>query len=110
MKTLLISALLACCTLAITACSSYRFPGAYRIDVQQGNILKASDIAKIQRGMSKDQVRYVLGTPLTTNNLNSNRWTYLYSLREGNGNNINKRLDVLFDSSGKVSEIKDTKR
>ena len=51
-------------TLALSGCSYIRFPGVYKIDIAQGNIIKEEDIAKLKPGMTKRQVRYVLGEPL----------------------------------------------
>lgn len=74
----------------ITACTAVGFPGVYRIDVEQGNIVTQEMVDQLQPGMSKRQVRFILGTPLVEDSFNRNRWDYPYSKRNG--------LDVLAEA------------
>jgi len=57
------------------------FPGVYKLDIPQGNILEKEKIDQIKTGMTKRQVRYVLGTPLIIDSFNQDRWDYYYSHR-----------------------------
>ncbi len=63
----------------LSACS---FPGVFKVDVAQGNILTQSMLQQLKPGMTKQQVRYVLGTPLIQDSLHKNRWDYTYRLLE----------------------------
>ena len=51
----------------------------YRPDIQQGNILNNSDLREIRYGMSKQEVLYILGTPMVIDPFNESRWDYYYS-------------------------------
>lgn len=77
----------------LTAC-------VYRIDFQQGNHLSAQDVAEVKTGMSKQQVRQVLGTPMITDPYHHNRWDYLWYERTGKANDDIQvsRLEVHFDN------------
>src|SRR4249920_3018226 len=68
----------------------------YRIDVQQGNLLKDSDIARVQVGMTRSQVQFLLGTPMVADSFHRNRWDYAYYLRKGRSPDIQRRWVVVF--------------
>lgn len=53
----------------------------YRIDIVQGNALTKEQVALIRPGLTKLQVRDVLGTPLLTDPFHADRWDYLFTLR-----------------------------
>jgi outer membrane protein assembly factor BamE len=50
----------------------------YRPDLQQGNLLKIENIDRIELGMTKSQIRYLLGGPVMGNPYESDRWDYIY--------------------------------
>lgn len=56
------------------------FPGVYKLDIPQGNVLETEKIDQLKTGMSKRQVRYLLGTPLMIDSFNQDHWEYYYSL------------------------------
>mgnify|MGYP000607374644 CR=1 FL=1 len=72
--------------LSLSACSSW----VYRIDIPQGNYLEQKSIDKIQIGMTKEQVKYVLGTPVLIDTFNNDTWNYIYSFKSGR----NEKLDI----------------
>ncbi len=74
------------CMLLLTGCSGLRFPGVYRIDIEQGNIVTDDMLAKLKAGMDESQVRYVMGTPQLTDPFHADRWVYAYRLQRGGGN------------------------
>lgn len=84
-------------TLMLSACSSLEFPWVYKISVQQGNILDQEDIDKLELGMTKRQVQFVMGSPLLVDTFNPDRWDYYYSKLDGKGNVIKKRFTVIFE-------------
>ncbi|MCB5362323.1 outer membrane protein assembly factor BamE [Pusillimonas sp. CC-YST705] len=86
-------------TLAVTlsACGSTKWGFPYRADVQQGNWITAEQVAELQTGMSRAQVRYVLGTPVLQDALHSNRWDYTYYNKPGYGDAELRRFTVWFD-------------
>ena len=78
-----------------TACSSL---SPYKVPVLQGNIIEDKEIEKLRPGLTKDQVLYILGTPLASSPLQSNRWDYFYSIKIGNQNFGERKLRLLYDS------------
>ena len=81
---------------ALTACSTFRFPGVHRITIQQGNVVTQQMIDRLKPGMTKSQVRFVLGNAVIDDSLEANRWDYVYSTQLPNGNVIRKILSVFF--------------
>jgi len=77
----------------------------YRIDVQQGNFVSREMVAQLREGMTqkdgvtRDQVRFVLGTPLLTDIFHADRWDYLFRLKKGNGEVISSRVAVFFQNN-----------
>lgn len=67
----------------LTASGCTYFPGVYKIDIQQGNVVTQDMIDQLRPGLTKRQVQYVMGTPLIQNTFNQSRWDYVYSLQPG---------------------------
>jgi len=65
--------------LGLTGCSSW----VYKYDIPQGNYLNQDDVDKLRKGMSKEQVEYVLGKALLRSPFSSNRWRYVHTLKSG---------------------------
>lgn len=84
----------------VTACS---FPGVYKLDVQQGNIITQDMVNQLKPGMSKKQVRYIMGTPLLIDSFEDNRWDYFYSLKNGNDDLAQERLTLFFSDDQLVN-------
>lgn len=84
--------------LVLGGCSSFRFPGVYRLDVQQGNLVTQDKLDQLQPGMTRAQVRYILGTPLLVDTFHQDRWEYLYSMQKGGQERSQERLTVYFDN------------
>lgn len=72
-----------CLLTLLASCSNLRFPGVYKIDVAQGNIVTQDLLDKLSPGMSPNQVKFILGAPLIQDTFNENRWDYYYSLKSG---------------------------
>ncbi len=68
----------------------------YRIDVRQGNFVTPQMVAKLKPGQSKEQVRFILGTPLMTDMFHSDRWDYVYTFQPGRGEGEQRHLVVYF--------------
>ena len=75
----------------------------HKIDVQQGNYVTQDAVAKLRNGMTKAEVRQVLGTPLLMDAFHSNRWDYYFSNVKGGKAEERKRFSVLFESDKVVS-------
>ena len=80
----------------LTACSSLRFPGVHRINIQQGNVITQQMIDKLRPGMTKSQVRFVLGNAVIDDSLDADRWDYIYSVSIAGGDQIKTKLTVHF--------------
>jgi outer membrane protein assembly factor BamE len=78
-------------------------PFVYKIDVQQGNYITQDAVAKLKPGMTKAEVRQVLGTPLLNDVFHADRWDYYYSNAKGGRGEDRKRFTVLFREDKVVS-------
>ena len=83
---------------ALAGCgSNFGFPGVYRINVEQGNVVNEEMVEKLRPGLNKRQVRYIMGTPLIEDSFHADRWDYRYLLRNGNETLAETRLTLWFD-------------
>ena len=71
----------------------------YKIPKQQGNITEEADFEKLEIGMSKEQVRFVMGTPMSVNSFNTDRWDYLYTYKPGHGELTKNHLTLYFENN-----------
>jgi outer membrane protein assembly factor BamE len=69
----------------------------YRIDIQQGNFVSQDMVTQLKRGMTKDQVRFILGTPLLTDIFHADRWDYVYLLDRPGEPPVQRRLALFFE-------------
>lgn len=83
-----------------------RIPGItpYKMEIQQGNYVSQEMVSRLQPGMSKDQVRLALGTPLLTDIFHADRWDYVYWREDQAGRREQRKLAVFFDQ-GKLARI-----
>ena len=68
----------------------------YRPDIQQGNFVSQEMLDQLKVGMTRDQVLFVLGTPLMTDVFHGDRWDYPFYLARGNGELTTSRVTVFF--------------
>jgi outer membrane protein assembly factor BamE len=85
--------------LALAGCS---FPGVYKIDIQQGNVVTQDMIDQLRPGMTRKQVRFIMGNPLLTDTFHANRWDYLYSIQPGGGQRLQERVSVNFSADDQL--------
>lgn len=88
--------------LALAGCS---FPGVYKIDIQQGNVVTQDMIDQLRSGMTRRQVRFVMGNPLLTDTFHADRWDYLYSLQPGGGERQQERVSVIFNDNEQLVSL-----
>ena len=87
-----------CLLCAVAGCgSNFGFPGVYRINVEQGNVVNEEMVEKLRPGLNKRQVRYIMGTPLIEDSFHADRWDYRYLLRNGTETLMETRLTLWFD-------------
>ena len=70
--------------------------------ILQGNIIEDEDVEQLVKGLSKDQVQYLLGTPLLNSPIHQNRWDYFYSVKVGETIVGEKKLSLSFDINHKL--------
>jgi outer membrane protein assembly factor BamE len=69
----------------------------YRLDVRQGNLITQEMISQLKKGMTRDQVRFALGTPLLTDPFHADRWDYVYRFKPGYGEAEERVITVHFE-------------
>ena len=91
----------------LAACSNpIRQINAYKIDIQQGNVLTQEMVAQLKPGQTREQVRYILGTPLLTDIFHRERWDYVYSYRNGRtGITETRQFSVFFDKESRLERV-----
>ena len=104
----LIRVCLAISLLTLTACSGLRFPGVFRIDIGQGNIVSEGAREKLKLGMTPKQVEYVLGSAVIKDPLHPDRWDYIYNYESGKGGFVENSLTLYFESE-RLQRIDDSK-
>lgn len=90
--------LLLVCLAAVSAC-------VFRIDVQQGNLLEDDDIDAVQMGMTRSQIRFVLGTPMVEDAFHHDRWDYIYYFRKGRSKVADRRWVIVYFDGDRVRDI-----
>ena len=75
----------------------------YKVEVVQGNVITKEQAALVKPGMSRAQVRDVLGSPLLTDVFHNNRWDYVFTIRRQGAEPQLRRVVVLFDAEKMLS-------
>ena len=96
---LLLSSLTLVGLFALAGCS---FPGVYKVDIQQGNVVTQDMIDQLRPGMSRTQVRFIMGNPLITDTFHANRWDYLYSIQPGGNARQQERVSLVFNEADQL--------
>ena len=86
----------------LAACSrsfdgGYNLPLLYKIDVQQGNVIEQDMINKLKPGMNKNQVKFIMGTPVLIDPFHNERWEYIFSFQEGGGVREQRHITLHFE-------------
>jgi outer membrane protein assembly factor BamE len=76
----------------------------YRPDIQQGNFVSQEMLNQLKVGQTRDQVKFILGTPLLTDIFHADRWDYPFYLARGNGELTTSRVSVYFKDN-KVERV-----
>jgi outer membrane protein assembly factor BamE len=86
----------------LAGCGSWSHPidriKPHKIDIPQGNVLKQEMLDKLKPGMTKSQVRFILGTPLIVDPFRTNRWDYVFRLEKEGKLIENRHISVLFEN------------
>jgi outer membrane protein assembly factor BamE len=78
----------------------------YRANISQGNLIKQDDLDQVEIGMTRNQVRFLLGTPLIDDPFHADRWDYVYYIKIGRDDAGFKRWVSIVFTDDKVSEIR----
>jgi len=89
----------------LTALAALATGCVYRVDVQQGNLLNDLDIEEVKPGMTRSQVRFLLGTPVVDDPFHTDRWDYVYYFRRGRSRREEKRWLIVTFADDKVADI-----
>ncbi len=96
-----LAVLLLLATVALSGC-------VYRANISQGNLIKQDDLDQVEVGMTKSQVRFLLGTPMIDDPFHSDRWDYVYYLKIGRRDADFKRwVSIVFQDNTVVEIRKD---
>ena len=88
--------------LSIGGVSNFSSLSPFKVAVLQGNIIEDEDVEQLVKGLSKDQVQYLLGTPLLNSPIHQNRWDYFYSVKVGEMVVGEKKLTLSFDKNQRL--------
>ncbi len=83
-------------SLALTLVGGCSYFGVYKRDLPQGNLVTPDMVAQLEPGMSREQVKYVMGSPLLEGPFNPDQWDYVFYLDEAYGGEVYKRLTLTF--------------
>lgn len=78
------------------------------MEVQQGNYITKDQARQLQVGMTKDQVSYLIGHPLTQFMFEQNRWDFFYQDYKNNNLKQSYTITIMFDKNNKVTNITQT--
>ncbi|MDT3722557.1 outer membrane protein assembly factor BamE [Pseudomonas oryzihabitans] len=91
--------------LSLAMLAGCSLPGVYKIDIQQGNVVTQDMIDQLRPGMTRQQVRFIMGSPLIQDTFHPNRWDYLYSLQAAGGQRKQERVSLVFNGSNQLSGL-----
>ena len=89
-------------SLLIYSCSNTEI---YRVPITQGTVFTQEDLDKLEIGMTKDQVSFVMGQPSFENFFEKNVWNYIYKITTGDEVNTEKKVKLIFDENKNLFSI-----
>ncbi|MCK0769679.1 outer membrane protein assembly factor BamE [Chromohalobacter canadensis] len=91
-------------SVALALVSGCSYVGVYKRDLAQGNLITKDMVSQLETGMTKEQVRYVMGSPLLQGPFDENRWDYVFYLDEAYDDVEEKRVTLTFQDD-KLADI-----
>ena len=79
---------------AATACSP-----VFKLSTRQGNVIDEKKLEQVEIGMTREQVEYLLGSPLVSDEFQPGRWDYVSYYRSGAGTEISRTVSLYFDGN-----------
>jgi outer membrane protein assembly factor BamE len=89
----------------LAACNPLKVLSVYRMEIQQGNYISQEAVSQLKLGMTKEQVRFVLGTPLVADIFHENRWDYVYRRQRQNSREVEERRVSVFFEGDKLVRL-----
>ncbi|MBW2472463.1 MAG: outer membrane protein assembly factor BamE [Deltaproteobacteria bacterium] len=99
MRKIILIALLLSAVTTVSGC-------VYRQTISQGNLIEQEDLDRVEVGMTRNQVRFLLGTPMVDDPFHADRWDYVYYLKVGRNDATFKRWISIFFADDVVAEIR----
>jgi outer membrane protein assembly factor BamE len=87
----------------LTAACSFFTP--YRMEIQQGNYVTQEMAAQLKPGLTRDQVRFVMGTPLVNDIFHDDRWDYVFVRQRANSTEVEQRRIAVYFEDGKLKRV-----
>ncbi|MGB1238433.1 MAG: outer membrane protein assembly factor BamE [Pseudomonadales bacterium] len=87
----------------LTGCS--QFPGVYKLDIPQGNLIDQEMVDQLRPGMTQRQVKFIMGTPIIEDTFNADRWDYVYTMKKPDQTPTQSKVSLFFQQ-GRLSNIK----
>jgi outer membrane protein assembly factor BamE len=77
----------------------------YRMEIQQGNYVTPEMVAQLSPGLTRDQVRFVLGTPLVSDIFHEDRWDYVFVRRRASSQEVEYHRIAVFFQEGRLKRV-----
>ncbi len=77
----------------------------YRLNIQQGNLIDAASLDKVQVGMTRSQVEFLLGTPMIADSFHQDRWDYPYYVSYGRKQEYKKSWFAVYFKDDRVARV-----
>jgi outer membrane protein assembly factor BamE len=77
----------------------------YKVDIQQGNFIDDKAVAQVEAGMTRSQVRFLLGTPMVADSFDQDRWDYVYYVKIGKTGDLTERHVLVWFDGDKVVKV-----
>lgn len=90
--------------LGVSACGLTQKLRPYSIDIRQGNYVTQEMAAQLTPGMTEEQVRFIMGSPLLVDPFHANRWDYVYRFAKQGQVTESRRITLMF-KDGKLSSV-----
>jgi outer membrane protein assembly factor BamE (lipoprotein component of BamABCDE complex) len=83
----------------LAACAVAGCAVVYKLPTRQGNIMDQKDLEQVKVGMTKDQVRYLMGTPVASSPFEPDRWTYFGYYKPPRGDAVSRTVEMYFQGN-----------
>lgn len=77
----------------------------HKVSVQQGNYLDEETVARVEEGMTREQVRILLGTPMANDPFRTDRWDYVYYFSNGRTGVVTRKFVAIYFDGNTVKRI-----